>query len=340
MVDVDKKDYVSVARAAQEQATKKAKPRQETKLYLGDRAKKHFGYMLKAVGFMGQPLPRCLDQSYHDDLDSNKLEFLNNDQVIVRYIRYLKARCSRAAKEMGYSAGLDSADLGEKTRAHAQYEDIEPAPQNEPDQRQQPMSIRVGSSENDRPPTQDNTTSHIPREQGPQPLEQTSFEAPRPPHSPRRTYTGASTTSQPRQFSLQRSDTDTSMSPEDAQRLFESLHVEASDQKKQAQTENPSMLSGLGPANVTHQSPGQTEHRAGPATPKSATLGTPGTVVKESADTGDQGNANNDGPGHVIASEPISLKGSDDFLTAPYFWLFKLDAGKYHLSRYHQPLLL
>ncbi|KHE86580.1 hypothetical protein GE21DRAFT_1271396 [Neurospora crassa] len=315
VVDVDKKDYVSVARVAQEQATKKAKPRQETKLYLGDRAKKHFGYMLKAVGFMGQPLPRCLDQSYHDDLDSDKLDFLNNDQVIVRYIRYLKARCSRAAKEMGYSAGLDSADLGEKARAHAQYEDAEPAPQDEPDQRQQPTSIRVGSLENDRPPAQDNTTSHIPREQGPQPLEQTSFEAPRPPHSPRRTYTG--------------------MSPENAMRLFESLHVEASDQKKKlAQSGNPSMLSGLGPANVTHHSPGQTEHRAGPATPKPAAPGTPGAFVKESADTGDQGNANNGGPGYVFASEPVSLKESDDFLTVPYFWLFKLDAVTLYPERW------
>ncbi|KAJ4403610.1 hypothetical protein N0V85_005061 [Neurospora sp. IMI 360204] len=330
VVDVDKKDYVSSARVAQEQATKNTRSRQNIKLHLNQRAKDHFGYMLKAASFMDQPLPRCLDQSYHDDLDSEKLDFLNNDQVMVRYIRYMKNRCSRILNEMGYPTDHDFTGPNEKTKVNAQYEETELAPQHEPDQHQhqQPMNTQAGSPENDRTPAQDDTAGHIPRGQGPQPVEQTSFEAPRPPHNPRRTYTGASTTSQSQgRFSIQRSDTETSMSPEDAKRLFESLHSESSNQKKLAQSGHPVMLSGVGPTLATPKSPDQTQHRAGPlATATPAMPGTPGTLVKELADTGNKKNVNTGGPGHVLAFEPISLQESDDFLTVPYLWLFKLDA--------------
>ena len=125
------------------------------------------------------------------------------------------------------------------------------------------------------------------------------------------------------------------MSPDDAKRLFESLCGEASDQKKLAQTGNSVMSSGVGPTIATPETPNRTEHPTGLAMSTPATPGTPGTFVKEYADTGDRGNAKNGGLGHMFAFEPISLQESDDFLTVPYFWLFKLDAGKNYLSRYN-----
>ncbi|KAK3400625.1 hypothetical protein B0T20DRAFT_494530 [Sordaria brevicollis] len=330
VVDVDKKDYVSMARAAQEQATKKSKPRQETKLRLDDRAREHFSYMLKAVGFMDQPIPRCLDQSYHDDLDSEKLDFLNNDQVMVRYIRYTKARSLRMLKNMGSPIDHDSPDLREKTRAQAHEQiETERTPQDEPDQQQRPTNARMGSPGADTAPGEEHGASHIPKEQPLESLEQTSFEAPRPPHSPRRTYTGASTTSQSRQYSIQRSDTEASLSPEEQMKLFKALQAESSNQKQMAQSGHPVMLSGVGPTLAPHfppKSPVQTEHRVGPAVSTPATPGTPGTFVKEPADTGDGRNLNNAVPASVFATEPVSLEESDDFLTVPYFWLFKLDA--------------
>lgn len=331
MVDVDKKDYVSSARVAQEQATNNTRSRQNIKLHLSQRAKDHFGYMLKAASFMDQPLPRCLDQSYHDELDSEKLDFLNNDQVMVRYIRYMKARYSRILRELGYPTGHDLSETEQRTDSHAQYEETEPAPQ--PDQHQQPTNTEAGSPENDRAPVQDDTAIHIPRGQGPQPVEQTSFEAPRVQHSPRRTYTGASTMSQSqRRFSIQRSDTETSMPSEEAMKAFEALRNESSSQQKLAQLGNTVRLPGAGAALTPLKSPGQTEHRAGPATPMPVTPGTPGTLVKELGVTGGKENVNIGAPGPAIVPEHITLEESDDFLTVPYFWLFKIDTGKIHLS--------
>lgn len=332
MVDVDKKDFVSAARAAQEQVTRNARPRQEVKLHFDKRAKVHFSHMLKAVGFMAQPLPRCLDQSYHDDLDNEKLDFLNNDQVVVRYIQYIKAKSSRILAEMGYTTGNHLSGTDQRTTVPAQYEqgdqETEPAPQL--DQHQQRANTQGGLPEDDRTPTQDSQT---PGRRGPQPLEQTSFEVPRAPCSPRRTYTGASTTSQPRRFSIQRSDTEASISPEDAKKLFESMQSDAVNQKQMAQSGHPFMLSGVGPTLapvIAPKSPIQTEHRAGLATPTPVTPGTPGTLVKELADIGDEDDENIGATGPAIVSETISLEESDDFLTVPYFWLFKIDAGKAH----------
>ncbi|KAK3954393.1 hypothetical protein QBC32DRAFT_368602 [Pseudoneurospora amorphoporcata] len=325
VVDVDKKDYVSMARVAQEQATKNSRPLHEIKLHLDKRAKDHFSHMLKAVSFMDQPLPRGLDQSYHADLDNEKLDFLNNDQVMVRYIRYMKARCSRVLREMGYPTGHGSSDTEQMTSSHTHYEETESAPQI--DQHQEPTNTEAGSPDNVRAPVQDDTASHIPRVQGPQPVGQTSFEAQRPPNSPRRTYTGASTTSQAqRRFSIQRSDTETSMSPDEAMKAFEALLNESSNQQKLAQVGNTVRLPGAGAALTPLKSSGQTENRAGPATPMPVTPGTPGTLVRELAGVGDKGSASISDAGPVIMPEPISLHESDDFLTVPYFWLFKIDA--------------
>ncbi|KAK3947041.1 hypothetical protein QBC32DRAFT_104406 [Pseudoneurospora amorphoporcata] len=85
--------------------------------------------MLKAVNFIDQPLPRGLDESYHADLDNEKLDFLNNDQVIVRYIRYMKARYSRVLREIGYPTGHGSSDTEQMTSSHTHYEETESAPQ-------------------------------------------------------------------------------------------------------------------------------------------------------------------------------------------------------------------
>ncbi|KAK3313979.1 hypothetical protein B0H66DRAFT_567516 [Apodospora peruviana] len=97
VVDVDKRDYVQLARGHRNQVLEGAGNRDVFAGALANvtsdsAARTHLINMLHLCSFLDQPLPRSLDQSYHEHLDTEKVALLDGDQVMIRYIRRLKRK--------------------------------------------------------------------------------------------------------------------------------------------------------------------------------------------------------------------------------------------------------
>ena len=298
------------------------------KLHLNERAALHFRNMLK-TDFLGQPLPRCLDQSYHEDLDNEKLDFLNNDQVIVRYIQYMKAKSSWFLEDMEDESLTRVEPTTDHQRLvgvpHSEEEEANPQPAVPTqdlgsDRRLSSGGSSVERPENDRSRSVDKKMSHIPGVGGVQEVTQRSFETTRPPQSPQRTFTGASVSSQSRgQF--KRADTTTSTASgaddEESMKLFALLQKEAMSQKPSNSAQPGYGFSPIevGANSVPLTPVDQTKYKAEPSTPHPV-----GNAPRPS------------NPGFRAVPELLTLDEPDDFLTVPHFWLFKLDAGTFYLS--------
>ncbi|KAK3946917.1 hypothetical protein QBC32DRAFT_356167 [Pseudoneurospora amorphoporcata] len=99
VIDVDKKDLVHYGRTSERRLAEGFDKPEADGLCLNELEKRHVHRMLQAANFMKQPLPRSLDQSYHEDLREDELNLLDNDQVILRFIRDMRKRCSNAVPQ-------------------------------------------------------------------------------------------------------------------------------------------------------------------------------------------------------------------------------------------------
>lgn len=99
VVDVDKKALVHYGRTSERRIAGGLDKPEADGLCLNELEKRHVHHMLQATRFMKQPLPRSLDQSYHEDLREDELNLLDNDQVIVRFIRDMRKRCSSGIQQ-------------------------------------------------------------------------------------------------------------------------------------------------------------------------------------------------------------------------------------------------
>jgi len=59
----------------------------------------HLARMMQLSSLFDQPIPRSLDQSYHEYLDDVKIGILDSDQVMTRYIVRLKAKGVEAVRK-------------------------------------------------------------------------------------------------------------------------------------------------------------------------------------------------------------------------------------------------
>jgi hypothetical protein len=97
-IDVDKRDYVQLARNHRAQALEQARESGSLTFNALDTAPfdpvlgMHLTRMLQLSSFLDQSLPRSLDQSYHEYLDDVKIGMLDSDQVMTRYISRLKSK--------------------------------------------------------------------------------------------------------------------------------------------------------------------------------------------------------------------------------------------------------
>ncbi|KAK0633882.1 hypothetical protein B0T14DRAFT_83533 [Immersiella caudata] len=98
IIDVDKRDYVQLARTHRTMVLDQARETGTLALSALDVAPAdpflgmHLTRMLQLSSFLDQSLPRSLDQSYHEYLDDAKMGTLDSDQVLTRYICRLKAK--------------------------------------------------------------------------------------------------------------------------------------------------------------------------------------------------------------------------------------------------------
>jgi hypothetical protein len=120
IIDVDKRDYVQLARAHRTAILNQAQEIGTLGLNTLDMTLSdpclglHVTRMLQLSTFLDQPLSRSLDQSYHEYLDDVRIVALDSDQVLTRYIRRLKeksAECVRKPTEKRFSVfGTGSRD--------------------------------------------------------------------------------------------------------------------------------------------------------------------------------------------------------------------------------------
>ena len=103
IVEVDRRDYVQMARRNINrllQETEEAGSVFDTISNLtSDRLEAdHLISMLQLSSYLGQPLPRSLDQSYHEYMDTERIERLDRDQVMIRYNTRLKSKSLELVK--------------------------------------------------------------------------------------------------------------------------------------------------------------------------------------------------------------------------------------------------
>ncbi|KAM7193890.1 hypothetical protein V8F33_007576 [Rhypophila sp. PSN 637] len=97
IIDVDKQDYLHLARTHHSNFLERARTKKPLGLdsldsYPDD---PHLKTMMQLSTLFSHPLPRSLDQSYHEYLDNSKIERLDHDQVLTRYIGRLKTNSSK-----------------------------------------------------------------------------------------------------------------------------------------------------------------------------------------------------------------------------------------------------
>ncbi|RYP03773.1 hypothetical protein DL765_010396 [Monosporascus sp. GIB2] len=98
IIDVDKRDYFQLARAHRSEVLTLAHKENLLALNTADKYPAdpvlgtHLKRMMQLSSFLDQPLPRSLDQSYHEYLDEKKMTMLDSDQALTRYISRLKAK--------------------------------------------------------------------------------------------------------------------------------------------------------------------------------------------------------------------------------------------------------
>ncbi|KAK4218885.1 hypothetical protein QBC37DRAFT_395472 [Rhypophila decipiens] len=78
IIDVDKQGYLHLART-----------------HHSDPDDPHLKNMMQLSTLFNHPLPRSLDQSYHEYLDNDKIQRLDHDQVLARYIGRLRTNSSK-----------------------------------------------------------------------------------------------------------------------------------------------------------------------------------------------------------------------------------------------------
>lgn len=105
-MDIDKKDLVRGGQKSERQIAEDDR---------GGAEKMHVYRMLEAANFMKQPNPQSLDQSYHEDLHEEDLNFLDNDQVIIRFIRNMQNRYSMTAQKSQAAGGSSFASQPKAT---------------------------------------------------------------------------------------------------------------------------------------------------------------------------------------------------------------------------------
>ncbi|KAK0624977.1 hypothetical protein B0T17DRAFT_258052 [Bombardia bombarda] len=108
IVDVDKRDYLELARNHHIEVLN-GKIEEDvltdaltfSSVTSDPSQAEHLTRMLQLSNFLGhmQPLPRSLDQSYHEYLDIDKIALLDSDQVMTRYIRHLKVKSLEVIKK-------------------------------------------------------------------------------------------------------------------------------------------------------------------------------------------------------------------------------------------------
>jgi hypothetical protein len=136
IIDVDKRDYVQLARTHRTMVLNQARETGALALdalnitpadpFLG----MHLTRMLQLSSFLDQSLPRSLDQSYHEYLDDTKIGVLDSDQVLTRYICRLKAKSVelvRKPAEKRFSI-FSTSSSGSIVRPTSQTSDTSPAP--------------------------------------------------------------------------------------------------------------------------------------------------------------------------------------------------------------------
>ncbi|KAK4451189.1 hypothetical protein QBC34DRAFT_322911 [Podospora aff. communis PSN243] len=138
IIDVDKRDYVQLARTHRTMALNQARQTGAVALdslniasadpFLG----MHLTRMLQLSSFLDQSLPRSLDQSYHEYLDDDKIGALDSDQVLTRYISRLKAKSielvRKPAEKRASIFGTASSDSIAKPTFRASSPDTSPVP--------------------------------------------------------------------------------------------------------------------------------------------------------------------------------------------------------------------